>query len=211
VATMMALWAMAAQADLFDKKLKAEEASAIGRLAIVSLFGNAIHGSNIGTMVFQNRFFDGVVPEWKSDETLSEIMRAEVLRDPRFQNAEVLVPDGHLAAASFTGDRESLRFEPTALLAYAGSLGYDAVLVVHRVGSSPAMFVEPSMTLIIRPDFGKRGRSLCALMVMELLKPSRASYLPRRTVGQGRAVPDSRALCHGTIRGLSIRARSNMS
>ena len=136
-------------------------------------------------MVFENKFFDGVVPEWKSDETLSEIMQAEVLRDPRFQKAEVLMPDAHLAAASFTGERESLRFEPTALLAHAGSLGYDAVLVVHRVGSSPAMFVEPAMTLIIRPDFGKRGRSLCALMVMELLEVKSGKLLAKAHGGSG--------------------------
>jgi hypothetical protein len=170
-----------ASAGLFSGPSE-KDLEGIHRVAVVTFLGDTFHGIQIGTTVFQNKYFDAPVPQWQmNDRANEEVVRTMALRG--LFPAEAL-KIGDLPVPSLYRKPKDMRVSGEGLqklLDLAKQQGDEALLIVQQTdGGDNFPFHKPGFGLFRRGAFGMTTQCAYVSFFMELVRVDTGKSIVRR-------------------------------
>lgn len=131
-----------------------ETATAVKTVAVRSYLGTQFHGRLIGTTIFNNRYFEGDVPDWRIDQTAVEIVLEHLNAKSSYQ-------------ASAIGD-DSSGSDLRALLKQARERNDDYLILIQSGQSQNQPHFAPGYGILRRSILGAGRDCIYSTVVFEL-------------------------------------------
>ena len=152
--------AMLTACSVMKRPVAEEDLVKTKRVGVVSILGDTFHGISIGTMVFNNAYFQAPVADWNVDKYATTTALGLLRSTTQFESVEM--DRGQLSLEKIQADKGQ------QLWAAAEKQGFDKVVIIRPGVSSNFPHFRPGFGLMERSLLGAGRRCMYAAYVVDV-------------------------------------------